>query len=215
MNFLFPPLCPGCEVYLGIKADPARLCPDCAAGLAAVAREHLFRETGRAGLEVLYSLGPYGTEPLTRLIHKIKYEQKDWIVDALIPALRDFLAKARLQDAVDAVVPVPLHPRRLRSRGFNQAELIGRAVGEILGKPVYGDVLKRLKSTRPQMSLAQSQRRKENVKGAFGPAGRTLNPDQRVLLVDDVATTGATLQECGRVLGGMGVKKIIGFALAA
>jgi len=104
-------------------------------------------------------------------------------------------------DSIDAICPVPLHHVRLYQRGFNQSEALARAVGESLGKPVEG-LLARTRMTEPQVGLPHNKRR-ENVRGAFAVA-EAVDPaslqGRRVLVLDDVWTTGETLRECARVL---------------
>jgi len=112
------------------------------------------------------------------------------------------------------VVGVPLHPRRLRWRGFNQAELLGEASAEALGWKYVSEVLERVRYTTPQMELKGTQRR-VNLVGAFAP-GKAIKAvkDQPVLLVDDVWTTGATMRECAKVLRLNGAKEVYGLTFA-
>jgi ComF family protein len=98
---------------------------------------------------------------------------------------------------VDAIVPVPLYPARARERGFNQAELVARELARWLGRPVESGWLARIKDTLSQTGLTPVQR-VENVRGAF--EARAKLDRQRILLLDDVCTTGATLNACARAL---------------
>ena len=114
------------------------------------------------------------------------------------------LMAASLEGArFNAVVAVPLHRGRLAKRGFNQAEIIGRAVAGRIGAP-FLDTLRAVRGTRDQVELTASSRR-ENVAGAFEARARVAG---RVVLVDDVMTTGATLHECARVLKTNGTKEV-------
>ena len=110
---------------------------------------------------------------------------------------------------VDAIVPVPLHPRRYAERGFNQARLLADILGQKIGRPVV-DLLKRDRYTLQQAKLSREERQL-NVHHAFLNSNFNANA---VLLVDDVFTTGATMQECARVLKASGVKKVIGLSVA-
>lgn len=118
---------------------------------------------------------------------------------------------------VEAVVAVPLHPSRRRARGFDQGALIASTVGGALGVPVRADLVRRVRRTRAQASLGRAERAR-NVEGAFGPAPtRRAVPGSvpgRVLLVDDVVTTGATLEAAARALIGAGVGCVFGLTLA-
>jgi competence protein ComFC len=117
------------------------------------------------------------------------------------------------------IIPVPLHKRKLRYRGFNQSQLLANAISDNLAPPIKirtADILERKKYNPAQMEIKNYQKRIENVKNIF-----SLRPDfdkimlrnKIVLLVDDIATTGATLQECTKVLKENGVKKV--FAVVA
>ena len=111
---------------------------------------------------------------------------------------------------IDAVVPVPLHPHRQRERGYNQARILAEAVGQINGRPVL-ELLVRHKPTAPQWRLSRVQRGK-NLRGAFSglPAAAGMN----ILLVDDVCTTGATLEEGALALRRAGAARVCGYVFA-
>jgi ComF family protein len=139
---------------------------------------------------------------MKEVIHALKYERRRSIAPPLGELMR--ITGARLLSDADVVVPVPLHPRREFQRGFNQAEDLARH----LGVPVV-PLLKRVVFTTSQIELPKEQRR-ENVKNAFAlsvPGSRFPVPGV-VVLVDDVATTGATLEACARVLKQGGVKEV-------
>lgn len=108
---------------------------------------------------------------------------------------------------LDLIVPVPLHPRRLRWRGFNQSVVLGRAVGRAWGLRLDPFVLTRRKETAPQSALALKERR-PNVRGAFAIAPRRSVEGMRLLLVDDIYTSGATANECTRVLLRSGAREV-------
>ena len=99
--------------------------------------------------------------------------------------------------SIDAIVPVPLHPRRQAERGYNQGALLAAAVSELLDLPVVSDLLHRARATQPQTSLPRSQRM-TNVRGAFAAVRSARG--MRLLLVDDVTTTGATIEAATRAL---------------
>ena len=142
------------------------------------------------------------------LIHALKYERRRSIAPRLGALMRE--RGARLLRDADGVIPVPLHPRREYSRGFNQAH----DLAVHLGLPVM-PLLKRIVFTQSQIDLPRDQRR-QNVAGAFGlqtsafgrqPSGSSRVP-RIVVVVDDVCTTGATLEACARVLKAAGVKEV-------
>lgn len=112
----------------------------------------------------------------------------------------------------EALVPVPLHPRRLLARGFNQSRELARLISARRGLPIWQEALVRVRRTTPQMRLARGARA-ENIRGAF--AGRAeLVAGRQLLLVDDIMTTGATLEECARALLHAGAKRVDVLALA-
>jgi len=112
----------------------------------------------------------------------------------------------------DVIVPVPLHARRLRERGYNQAALLARELGKGVGLPVLENALIRVRDTSPQVDLGAEERR-ENVRGAFHlPDDRLVG--KSVLLVDDVYTTGATLEACSLALKQRGVRAAWALTLA-
>ncbi len=112
--------------------------------------------------------------------------------------------------APEAVVPVPLAPRRRRRRGFNQAELIARTVAERLGLPLRTDLVRRARETAAQATLS-AEARERNLEGAFAVEG---GPPARLLLVDDVTTTGATLSTIAGVLKAAGAERVYALAVA-
>ena len=115
--------------------------------------------------------------------------------------------------AVDVLVPVPLHSRRLRERGYNQSALLAAEVGKRNGLPVVTDSLVRLRHTKAQVKTAGAEERQRNLAGAFGCRNAKLG-GRRVLVVDDVCTTGATLNSCAIALRAAGAASVWGLALA-
>lgn len=131
--------------------------------------------------------------PVDRVIHALKYGHQlaiaGWCAQQLIALLKDH--------AFDRLVPLPLHPERLRQRGFNQSAEIARTLGARLALPVDVDTILRTRATPPQADLPHKERRR-NVRGAF--ECRSDLTGQRLLLIDDVMTTAATANECARTL---------------
>ena len=133
-------------------------------------------------------------------VHALKYAGYRPVVERLMAPL---MAGSLGGERFDAVVPVPLHRARLAKRGFNQAEVIGRAVAGRLGAP-FLDKLRAVRGTRDQVELTAASRR-QNVAGAFEARGPVAG---RVLLVDDVMTTGSTLDECALQLKKAGAGEV-------
>jgi ComF family protein len=196
------PLCGDCWLRLprhpqpacacGGSASPAGACGRCRRGLSAFA----------AGA----SLGPF-EGPLRTAIHELKYGGQRRVAARLAEAaLQDETVRALVATAA-VLVPVPLHPRRRRERGFNQSELLAREIGRRTGTPVAPAALVRRADTRPQTGLSAAARR-ANVKGAFAVRQRVRVAGRCVVLVDDVYTTGATARACARALREAGASDV-------
>jgi ComF family protein len=158
------------------------------------------------------SFGPY-TLPMSRAILMLKYGEVTplggWFARHLAGVVG---ANKQLFDA-DVLVPVPLDPARLRERGYNQAELIARPLARILGIPFHSYLLVRTKP-RPDKIRLTRRERWETVRGAYA-AHKSAQVDKlRVLLVDDVLTTGATLDACSRALREAGATRVVGLTVA-
>ena len=107
---------------------------------------------------------------------------------------------------VEEIIPIPLHPARKRKRGYNQAEILAEELGCLLHIPVRKDVLYRIRKTRPQKSLNDTERIR-NLKGAFAVSGKE-TVKAKVLIVDDIYTTGSTIRRCAKMLRLAGAEKV-------
>ena len=148
--------------------------------------------------------------PLKRAIYQFKYRQKR----RLALPLADLMHLYLLENPWPAqlIVPVPLHMDRLRERGYNQAALLARELSERSGLPVEEGSLVRIRETASQVALRADERR-QNVRGAFRGRGEK-SRDKRVLLIDDVSTTGATLEACAEALRQKGARSVWALVLA-
>lgn len=144
-------------------------------------------------------------------IHRFKYGNFKALRAPLSELMSQYLRDHPLP--VEVVVPVPLHPHRLRERGYNQAELLAWGLGDGLGLPRSVLSLERRLSGPPQVRSRSRQERWQNVAGAFVVRGSELS-GKRVLLVDDVCTTGATLNACAHALKAAGSAEVWGLTLA-
>jgi ComF family protein len=207
-DLFYPRWCVGC----GRRARDV-LCRGCVDGLPLVGRPFC----GRCGMATAFQTfvcewckgtdfgfdsarAPLRYEGVGKeLVHALKYRGYFPVVERVMAPL---MAEV-VEGAFDAVVPVPLHPARLRRRGFNQADLMARALARRLGIPVSYK-LEAVQRTRDQVHLSGVGRR-ENVRGAFRPRGPVSG---RVLLVDDVFTTGATSSACADALRRAGAREI-------
>ncbi len=167
---------------------------------------------GVRGFDVAYSFGFY-EDHLRKLIHLFKYSR----IQTLSGPLGKLLARALpLEQSFDVIVPMPLHWRKRWQRGFNQAELLAREISRRTHVPVR-DALRRVRNTESQAGLTSAKRRK-NVSGAFQPSRRAVNrkllEGTRVLLIDDVMTTGATAASGARALKRAGARHVTLLTLA-
>lgn len=137
--------------------------------------------------------------PARDMVHRFKYGGKVQLRRPLGLLLAEPLASFVAACRVDVVIPVPLHISRLRQRGFNQAVLLGEVAAREWGLPFHRTALCRNRLTQPQTELSAEERRR-NVHGAFGMDRAAAVAGKRVLLIDDVYTTGSTAGECARVL---------------
>jgi ComF family protein len=143
-------------------------------------------------------------------VHSLKYHG----VRAAAPQLGQLLAQYLEGHPMpgDVLVPVPLHPRRLRRRGYNQSALLAREVSKLTSLPVKEELLVRVKDTPPQVEAASLEDRRKNVAGSFECVGDVRG--QAVLLVDDVVTSGTTMAACAAALKSAGATSVWGLALA-
>ncbi len=116
------------------------------------------------------------------------------------------LRHAQLCD-VDVILPVPLHPLRLRERGYNQADLLAREIGKAMGRPVLERALRRCRYTKQQAKFDKRERSR-NVQDAFQLRQHNCVKDKNIILVDDVLTTGSTMNACARTLKEAGARKL-------
>ena len=205
IDILMPKKCLGCG------REGLYICKDC---------EIFLSEVNMMEAEMLdlrnptYIMSAWEYEGLVeKLILKIKY---DGCYDIINDLIEKAFGKIELNLPKNTYITfVPMWGRKERRRGFNQAELIAKKVGEITGRPV-AKLLEKIKDNRSQVGL-DPQERAENVKGVFGLRKQVLLREVRpysILIVDDVYTTGATMTECARVLKRAGVKQVWGFTLA-
>jgi competence protein ComFC len=144
-------------------------------------------------------------------VHQFKYKNLRALAAPLAALMDAYFSRYPLPGEV--LVPVPLHPKRLRERGYNQSALLARELGRLRGMSVVADCLVRREARSPQARTSGVAERRTNVAGAFGCRDRRL-AEKAVILVDDVATTGATLEDCAAALHEGGAASVWGFTLA-
>ncbi len=218
-DVLFPPRCAGCGQVGTILCDTcmarfepivAPYCVRCGqpiqtGTLCAMCQRGRFRY-----LDIARSAARF-QPPLQQIIHDFKYRGNTRLAEPLA----DYMSRRLRVEAlrVDAIIPVPLHERRLRERGYNQAALLAHHLGRATAIPVREDILVRVRHTRPQVQLGFRERI-ENMEDAFAVVDPGQVRGQSFLLIDDVMTSGSTLEACAHALKDAGAKRVLGYTLA-
>ena len=192
LSRIMPPLCPRC----GRPQSSGILCPSCVSWQA----------------EIDGIRSPFRFDGVMRqAIYQLKYRNLRALAVPLAKLLQDYLTTSHVPG--EALVPVPLHQKRLRQRGYNQSHLLAQELGKLINLPVVDDCLIRLRHAPPQARTSTVNERRSNVANAFTCRNHRLQ-DKQVLLVDDVSTSGATLDACAAALKAAGASSVWGLALA-
>lgn len=221
LDIFFPKLCVGCGTYgrflcfdcagkieniktstcpeCGKISKYGRYCPNCKART-------------RTSLGGILIAAGYDAGPTKEIIHHLKYSGFIELSELLGEILAQRLVDSGLGLNDTVIVPVPLHKKKEKKRGFNQAELMAKYISKKLNIP-GGNSLVRVKNTETQVGLRREERIK-NLTGAFICDDREFVAGKTVILVDDVTTSGTTLNECGRVLKEAGAKRVFGLVVA-
>ena len=211
-SLFFPRCCPMCGAYVGEQAQPGMLCDTCIQDLPrteqAQRRQNItemalsgMKSDMVAAMKVMHLqraaafLFYEKDHPIQQLIHAMKYADQPWIGYHLGQQAAIEMQYADFFDEIDVIIPIPLHPKRLRERGYNQSEYIARGISEITGIPVDTTHVIRTRNT-PKQALQSGEDRKSNVSDAF----EVNHPEQlyrsHILVVDDLVTTGETMRAC-------------------
>lgn len=239
LDTLFPISCLSCgqdgawlceECFEKISLLPFQVCPRCEKLITEKGQLCSFCKKTDPTLSALVAAAKYkdrseGKSNLSNFIHIFKY---NFVEDLSVPLGR-LLVKIILKNNLplpDLIVPVPLHKRRLRWRGFNQSELLANYVGQNLTPgfpiPVFPDLIRRKKYTAPQMKIGKYAERRKNIQEMFEINKKFYNREypgdflrnKKILLIDDICTTGATIFECAKVLKQNGAKKVFAAVIA-
>jgi competence protein ComFC len=220
LDLVYPSYCLVCG-----KADDDYLCPDCIEMIDVIGDMHCHKcaipcethicldcQSREFAFDWACSAGLY-EGVLRKGIHALKYDMHLAIIDQLAGLMVCCYPHRQLNGKVDIVVPIPIHRDRLIERGFNQSEELGRPLCKRISVPLESNALFRIRNMRHQVSLPQDKRML-NIKGAFAVPNPALVLGKRVLLVDDVFTTGATLNEAAKVLKESGALSVYVYTLA-
>jgi ComF family protein len=222
-DFIYPPICYGCdtEVEEGLVCEGCRLalfthelavCPKCGRPCTRTA-ETCGQCKTPFSLSRVRALGVYAP-PFDKLVHAFKYSGKTKVGELLGQSLAALVQQDELLSAANAVCPVPLHPARLRERGFNQSLLLAAAISMSNRIPLI-ECLVRTRYTPTQTRKTNPEKRLKNVAGAFRLKSDASVDGKRILLVDDVMTTGATLDQAAQALLKGGAASVLGLVVAA
>lgn len=224
LSSLFPPRCPICDRVL---SPGERICPSCVPCIRPM-RRPLCLKCGRGiaseeaelcencrkrrfSFDFGFILLEYSDE-ISESIARIKYHGRREYLSFYGELSAGLIGERLLSLSLDALVPVPLHRERLRRRGYNQAELLAERIGELLKLPVYPAALHRVRNTKALKNLNPEERARD-MQRAIRP-GRIPESLRSVCLVDDIFTTGATVEACSSALREAGVAKIYSLCLA-
>ncbi len=220
LDWVYPIRCVGCEGF-----GEGAFCPACVTAVAAVPLPACDRchspgvsgdcpscRTRPPAFRLARSAALF-EGPLRNAVHALKYNGREAIAEPLAALMATAFEREPGLQGADLLVPLPLHEKRLRERGYNQSALLARALGRRLSLPVSEDALIRAVYRRPQVGLGQAERR-ENVVDAFRVVAPAAVAGRRLILVDDVMTTGATCHEAARALLEAGAADVRVFTLA-
>jgi len=228
LDFLFPPLCHICRSFIPDAGElhicsrcrddlpllKSPLCTVCGIPFIGAGGDHTCGKCqthpphfDSARAHLLYEGAP------RELIHHFKYNHKTHLRRPLVLLALEGLTGFITARMPDVIIPVPLHRSRLQNRGFNQAALLGEMFSSRLSLPMLVDGLARIRETEPQIKLS-AEDRNNNVKGAFAVKRGGELSGKRVLLLDDVMTTGSTVNECAKVLKKVGGTSVVVITIA-
>jgi len=202
-SFLFPQFCVGC------RSMGERLCSSCLHSIP-IHSDPFVKEPGWA-LDGLFVVAPYTKKSLLQTcIKTMKYRHSPNLANQLGEWMGLRFPLAQFRDFI--LVPVPLHPKRKKERGYNQAHCLAEGVATVLSLPIE-ELLQRKFYTLPQAQLSREDRLK-NLLNSFSLSQNSNTLNKKIILVDDVCSTGATLNECAKVLKSTDAKTVWGLVLA-
>lgn len=216
-DFFLPRFCPGCKSKL--LPDENVICNSCHSKIKYAEEERLHHEFSRkfeeekivSGFASLFIFEK--EKELQHIIHALKYDGKFNVGKHLGKKLANELRNKFDEWEIDLIVPVPLHHLRRAERGYNQSFFIAKGIESVLKIRVRPNLLKRNRFTETQTSMNLVER-KENMKDAFSVRRKKTIARKRILLLDDVITTGSTISECGKILLENGASKIFAASVA-
>jgi ComF family protein len=212
LDFIYPPVCLSCNTLL--PEGSQKICRNCWSAIPPLTKNHsLYQETrtkllADGCIDDLISCYVFEREgPFQYIAHALKYQEYKSLGVELGKQIGGLIRGWNVE--TDIIVPVPLHRIKHRERGYNQSEFIAQGIASIIGKPILMDAVRRTRHTQTQTKL-NLQERHTNMKDAFEVitgASEKLNK-KKCLMVDDVITTGATINSCARAILAVGARTI-------
>lgn len=204
INLFFPEVCAGCDGFL--LTGESVICTNCRHDLP-MTNHHIIRENeafqkfyGKLPVEFVATLCYFHKKGIVQeMIHKLKYKGHEQIGTVIGHWYAEDLKKVRAINEIDAIIPVPLHKKRMRERGYNQVSAFGKALSNSLAIPFDESLLVRNVYSKSQTRKNRSGRSK-NSQSVFGVMASQSHENKHYLLIDDVLTTGSTLESCGKAL---------------
>ena len=205
LDLLYPPRCAFCRALTGKGAG---VCPRCRDTLP-----YTKAPVEKRGDFFVRCVAPlYYEDDVRESLHRYKFSQAAGYADAYAPLVADCV-RERLAGEYDLISWVPLSRKRLRERGYDQARLLAEAVAPLLGGEAVS-VLEKVKNVAKQSTVGDAAARRANIAGAYRVPEPDLVAGRRILLLDDIVTTGATLSECARTLADAGAARVVCAAVA-
>jgi ComF family protein len=224
LDILFPSICLNCRSGLTGQEKDGKICQKCLNSIRIYSsffcpkcRSRVPGEEKQCHKEIKFLLAPatdYQNQAVKNLVWFLKYHRWQSIINILEPIINNYLDILNCDLKNFTVIPIPLHPDRLKERGFNQSELLAGTISEKTGAVLDKNNLKRIKSTKNQAELKNIDERVENIKNCFALNDPKEIENKNIVLVDDVFTTGSTMSEAVKILKTAGAKKIIAFVFA-
>lgn len=208
LDVMYPPKCPACKAPVG---EQGAWCLRCLEKIVRV-RPITIREHKLTALNSCWTVCEY-TGSLKRIIHDMKFRRQERYGACLTWLVKNY-AKLTRFGVLDVVIPVPLHAQRLQERGYNQTDAIFKAWFQDEKLRWMPELLQRTRPTIPQWELKSAQRQK-NIAGAFLVPDPAKVKQKNILLVDDIFTTGITLEECATVLKQAGAHQVHALVVAS
>ncbi len=224
VDIIFPPICAVCRATVSDLRKTYNLCAEC--------EEKIHLKTGfecavcgarlpegkkichRETPYILAASAKYEDKNLQRLIWQLKYQNQTASARPLVHLMTRYWLELGIKFENALIIPIPLHRRRLKSRGFNQAELLARRFAKKVGFPINTSLLRRVRYLKPQAECKNREERALNIQNCFQVKNSGLVSGKTIILVDDVTTSGATLLEAANVIKKAGSKNIIALVAA-